>query len=77
MTLEKMINKKKRGPNKWQIFLKGCMPNQSKDLPMTDKVSACGIQYRELKEKNPKELEKIVNDIKLKNLEAKIDKGEK
>jgi hypothetical protein len=58
--------KKKRPPNKWQLFLSNCFSTQDKGLPMTEKVSACGIQYRELKEKDPKKLEEIIALVKSK-----------
>jgi hypothetical protein len=62
-------HRQKRKPNKWQLFLKECMPQQQdKSLSMTDKVSVCGVQYRELKEKNPKAIDDIANRI-LKKIE--------
>lgn len=51
---------KKRKPNKWQLFLRDCTPRQGKGLGMTEKVSACSIEYKSLKEKNPKKLEEII-----------------
>lgn len=56
--------KKKRQPNKWQLFLKDCSPRQNSKLGMTEKVSACGIEYRTLKEKDPKKLDDIVERVK-------------
>ena len=44
--------KKKRAPNKWQIFLKECAREQDKELPYTDKVKVCSIKYKESKNKN-------------------------
>lgn len=61
-----MENKPKRAPSKWNTFLKGCIPKEPKDMGMGEKVSACGIQYRELKEKDPKKLEDILRSIKMK-----------
>ena len=45
--------KKKRAPNKWQIFLKDCAKEQDKELPYTDKVKLCSVKYKENKNKNP------------------------
>lgn len=39
--------KKKRAPNKWQVFLKGCANEQPKDIPYFDKVKACSAKYKE------------------------------
>ena len=58
--------KRKREPNKWQLFLGHCFQTQDKGLAMTEKVSACGIQYRELKEKDPKKLDSIIEMAKSK-----------
>ena len=46
--------KKKRAPNKWQIFLKDCVKEQAGEIPYTDKVKACSVKYKEKKngEKN-------------------------
>lgn len=55
-----MEQKKKREPSKWQLFLKGCIPEQPKEAGMGQKVSACGVKYRTLKEKDPKKLDEIV-----------------
>lgn len=41
--------KKKRAPNKWQIFLKDCVKEQDKGLAYTDKVKACSVKYKENK----------------------------
>lgn len=57
-------NGRKRKPSNWQLFLKGCIPDQPKELGMGQKVSACGTQYRELKEKDPKRLESMIETIK-------------
>ena len=56
ITREELANftpqKKKRAPNKWQIFLKECAREQDKELPYTDKVKVCSIKYKENKNKN-------------------------
>lgn len=41
--------KKKRAPNKWQIFLKECVKEQVGELLYTDKVKACSVKYKENK----------------------------
>ena len=41
--------KKKRAPNKWQVFLKQCAKEQTEDIPYTDKVKTCSIKYKENK----------------------------
>jgi len=41
--------KKKRAPNKWQIFLKDCVKEQAGELQYTDKVKACSVKYKEKK----------------------------
>jgi len=41
--------KKKRAPNKWQIFLKECAKAQSGDLSYPEKVKACSVKYKESK----------------------------
>ena len=56
--------KKKRQPNKWQLFLKGCLKEQPNG-GLGEKVTACGVQYRGLKEKNPKYLDELVNKAEL------------
>jgi hypothetical protein len=58
--------KKKREPSKWQSFLKSCIPEQPKDAGMGQKVTACGAQYRELKEKHPDKLDEIIAMVKSK-----------
>lgn len=63
MTLEQMINKKERKKSKWQIYLKGCIPQQPKDRGMGEKVTQCGVEYRNLKEKDPKKLDQIIETI--------------
>lgn len=65
MTLEKTINniKAPRKKSKWQIWLKGCVPRQSKDMGMGEKVTECGVEYRNLKEKDPKKLDQIIETI--------------
>lgn len=55
--------KKERKPNRWQLFLKDCIPQQKKKSSMPEKVSACGIEYNLLKENNPKELDDIVTRV--------------
>lgn len=66
--------KKKRQLNKWQLFLKDCSPRQNSSLDMTEKVSACGIEYRTLKEKDPKKLDDIVENVKKSQINNKNDK---
>ncbi len=39
--------KKKRAPNKWQIFLKQCTKEEQGSYP--EKVKACSIKYKEKK----------------------------
>lgn len=58
--------KKKRAPNNWQLFLGECFNTQDKGLAMTEKVSACGVTYRELKTKDPKKLDSIIATAKSK-----------
>lgn len=41
--------KKKRAPNKWQLFLKECTKEQTGDLSYTDKVKVCSAKYKENK----------------------------
>lgn len=41
--------KKKRAPNKWQIFLKDCVKEQAGEIPYTDKVKKCSVIYKEKK----------------------------
>jgi hypothetical protein len=68
--------KPKRQPNKWQLFLKGCIPGQPKDLGMGEKVTACGTEYRILKEKDPTKLEEIVMQAREKrNNKVREDHG--
>ena len=46
--------KKKRAPNKWQIFLKNCAHDeQNKELPYTERVKVCSVKYKESKNQNP------------------------
>ena len=52
--------KKKRQPNKWQLFLKDCSPRQDKSMGMGQKMSACSVEYKTLKEKDPKKLDEII-----------------
>ncbi len=53
---EELVNftpqKKKRAPNKWQIFLKDCAREQDKELPYTEKVKVCSLKYKENKNQN-------------------------
>ncbi len=56
--------KPKRALSKWQIYLKSCLRDQPKDSGLGEKVKACGVQYKELKEKDPKKLEQFVESIK-------------
>lgn len=44
--------KKKRAPNKWQLFLKECAKRQDKELSYPEKVSLCSIEYKEEKNNN-------------------------
>lgn len=44
--------KKKRAPNKWQIFLKNCANEQNKELPYTERVKVCSVKYKESKNQN-------------------------
>lgn len=62
---------KKRPPNKWQLFLHDCRPRQDKSLAMVEKVSACGVQYRELKEKDPKKLDEIIDNVRKVRMEQR------
>jgi len=55
---------KKRPLNRWQLFLHDCRPRQDPNLGMTQKVSSCSVEYKELKEKNPKQLEDILEKVK-------------
>lgn len=56
--------KMKRELNKWQLFLKSCIPNQPKDAGMGQKVTSCSIQYKDLKTNDPNKLEQIVDNIR-------------
>lgn len=44
--------KKKRAPNKWQVFLKDCVKTQDNGLLYTEKVKACSVKYKENKNSN-------------------------
>jgi len=44
--------KRKRAPNKWQLFLKDCVKDQPSELDYMGKVKACSIIYKDNK-KNP------------------------
>lgn len=63
--------KPKREPNKWQLFLTGCLKEQTNG-GLGEKVSACSVVYKDLKEKNPDKLEEIIAMAR-KNRESKID----
>lgn len=58
--------KKKRAPNKWQIFLKQCAKEQSGDLPYPEKVKACSIKYKDNK-KNGTNNTNANNDADIQN----------
>lgn len=63
-------HKKKKGnrePTKWQIFLGDCSKKQHKDMSMGDKVKACSIQYKKIKESNPRLLDDMVTKIQSQN----------
>lgn len=38
--------KKKRAPNKWQVFLKDCVKTQDSGLAYPEKVKACSVIYK-------------------------------
>jgi len=61
--IEKPI-KIKREPNKWQLFLKSCISGQPKSAGMGEKVTACSIQYKDLKTNDPNKLEQIVDNVR-------------
>lgn len=42
--------KRKRAPNKWQVFLKDCVKEQAGEIPYTDKVKECSVIYKKNKE---------------------------
>ena len=46
--------KKKRGPNKWQLFLKDCVKDQPEEFDYMGKVKACSIIYKDNKNPNGK-----------------------
>jgi len=71
----KIINlqKQKRKPSAWQLYLKECMPSQSKDTPFPDKVTACSVKYKEIKVKNPKYLTDLAKGIT--NTKGEINNG--
>ncbi len=54
--------KKKRAPNKWQIFLKTCAQTQDKELPYTEKVKKCSVIYNENKKNGIVNPDNSVND---------------
>lgn len=45
--------KKKRAPNKWQVFLKGCVKEQPEELDYMGKVKACSVIYKDNKNERP------------------------
>lgn len=61
-----------RKPNKWQVFLRECTPNQPQGLSMGEKVKACSTQYREIKVKNGK----LLDDMLAKYLEQNQTKNQ-
>lgn len=63
---------RKRKLSQWQLYLRGCIPEQPKEMGMGQKVSSCGVQYRELKEKDPKKLEQLVESIKARPPKSKV-----
>lgn len=54
--------KKKRAPNKWQIFLKQCAKEQSGDLSYPEKVKACSVKYKENKKNGTSSINNETND---------------
>ena len=44
--------KRKRAPNKWQVFLKDCVKEQDGGLSYPEKVKACSVKYKEKKKEN-------------------------
>lgn len=64
--------KKKRQPNKWQIYLKGCLKDQPKDSGLGERVSACSVTYKDIKIKNPKHLDDLVEQYN--EQQKKLDK---
>lgn len=65
------VPKKKREPNKWQLYLSSCFETQPKSASMGEKVSACSITYKDLKNKDPKKLEDIIELAKSKKQSIK------
>lgn len=53
--------KKKRAPNKWQLFLKDCVKKQDEGLKYTEKVQLCSVEYKGTKKSEtikPDQIEK-------------------
>lgn len=42
--------KKKRGPNKWQLYLKDCLKEQPKEAALGDRVKGCSVEYKNIKD---------------------------
>jgi len=42
--------KKKRGPSKWQLYLKDCLKEQPKELALGDRVKGCSVEYKNVKD---------------------------
>lgn len=61
----------KRKPSKWQLYLKGCFSEQDKDIPFSEKVTACSIKYKEIKTKNPKYLDDLATKAELQKYPVK------
>lgn len=65
-------NNGKRKPSKWQLYLKTCFSEQdNKDTPFSERVSACSVKYKEIKEKNPKYLDDLANKAELQKYQQK------
>jgi hypothetical protein len=60
--------KKKREPNKWQLFLTDCIKT-TKGSSLGEKVSTCSVVYKDLKIKDPKKLDEIVELAKQKRVQ--------
>lgn len=65
--------KKKRPPNRWQLYLSSCLKEQPKGSGLGEKVSSCSIQYRDLKTNNPKKLDDIISTVKSKKEIKKVN----
>jgi hypothetical protein len=55
--------KKKRAPNKWQVFLKGCVKEQDTGLAYTEKVKKCSVEYKASKNGNSNNPSPEISDI--------------